>query len=543
MERGDTVSFESIRLDQASAQQSTAAALDAFSSQVDWPSYSEADGALLSIDWQSEHEQKINEECGVFGVWGHPQANQITFYGLHALQHRGQEGAGITTATETTMKNHRGLGLLSQVFENPTDLEALTGERAVGHVRYAIDGTHDDINNMQPMLFNFHDQNISIAHNGNLTNARSLRRQLELRGAVFNSSSDSEILVHLIRQTPAPTFYDKLEASLNQIRGGFNYVILTDDALIGAVDPNCFRPLVIGQMQNGAYIIASETCALHIVGAVFVENVHAGQYVVINDEGYDIRSYTSDTMISLEAMEYIYFARPDSDIAGVNVHSARKTMGRRLAIESPAAESVDMIIGVPNSSLSAATGYAEESGLPYEMGLVKNQYVARTFIEPTQELREQGVRKKLSAVVGVVEGKSVMLVDDSIVRGTTSRRLIQLLREAGASEVHLRITSPPFRFPNYYGIDMSTSSELLAANRTVDEMCEYLGADSLAFLSVEGTIESIGVNFDAPNKGLCMSAFTGEYPAPLCDYKAGLEEHLTPIQQRILKGENVDESQ
>lgn len=489
---------------------------------------------------QLERDRSLNEECGVFGVWGHEDANQIVYYGLHSLQHRGQEGAGITTADDHEFYNFRGHGLLRQAFSNPADLKSLKGNRGIGHVRYSTCGGSNAIHNIQPFLFKFYDQTISLAHNGNVTNAKTLRRQLEQQGAVFHSSSDSEVLVHLLRHSKKETFNERLTDALSQLRGGFNYVILTDDALIGAVDRNSFRPLAIGQMRNGAYVLTSETCALHTIGAKFVGNVHAGQYVIINNEGITYHQYTEDTQIALEVMEYIYFARPDSDIASINVHTARKSMGRRLAQEQPTPQA-DMVVGVPNSSLSAASGYAEASGLPYEMGLIKNQYVARTFIEPTQALREQGVRKKLSAVVGVVEGKSIVLVDDSIVRGTTSKRIIQLLREAGAKEIHLRISSPPFRFPNFYGIDMSTSGELLAANHTLSEMVEYLGCDSLGFLSVEGLIEAVGTKFDAPNKGLCVASFTGEYPADLCDYQSQLDSQLTEIQRKILRGENVDE--
>lgn len=496
-----------------------------------------------SIDeWDStlERHRSINEECGILGVWGHEDANQLVYYGLHSLQHRGQEGAGIATAQGCEFYQFRGIGLLSQVFENAKDLANLKGNRGIGHVRYATCGGANEIVNVQPFLFRFYDENIALAHNGNLTNARSLRKELEQNGAVFHSSSDSEVLIHLIRQSQAGSLQEKIATSLNRLRGGFNYVILTNDCLIGAVDRNCFRPLVIGKLQNGGYVLSSETCALDTVGAEFVANVQAGQYVVINDEGIQYHQYTTDTTVSIEAMEFIYFARPDSDIASINVHSARKALGRILAKEHPTPEA-EMVIGVPNSSLSAASGYAEASGLPYEMGLVKNQYIARTFIAPTQALREQGVRKKLSAVSSVIKGRSIVLVDDSIVRGTTCKRLIQLLRDAGAREIHLRISSPPFRFPNFYGIDMSTSGELLAANHTLAEMKNYLGCDSLAFLSVEGLVEGIGTKFDAPNKGLCLAAFTGEYPAPLCDYQPELDAQLTDIQRRILKGEPVDE--
>lgn len=503
-------------------------------------SYAPTEVFMFEYEYEYEHARSLNEECGIFGVWGHEDANQIVYYGLHSLQHRGQEGAGITTSQGSTFHQHRGIGLLSQVFENPNDLGGLKGNNGIGHVRYATCGGSDDLVNVQPFLFHFHDQNIAIAHNGNITNAKSLRRQLEQNGAVFHATSDSEVLIHLIRQSQAVDFEQKLADSLAQLRGGFNYVILTNDCLIGAVDRNAFRPLTIGQLANGAYVLASETCALDTIGAKFVGNIHAGEYVVINNEGIRTERYTDKTQIAIEAMEYIYFARPDSDIAGINVHAARKEAGKVLAKECPT-PNADMVVGVPNSSLSAASGYAEISGLPYEMGLIKNQYVARTFIAPTQALREQGVRKKLSAVNSVVRGKSIVLVDDSIVRGTTSKRIVQLLRDAGAKEIHLRIASPPIRFPNFYGIDMSTSGELLAANMTLKQMCEFLGCDSLGFLSVQGLIEGIGTKFDAPNKGLCIATFTGEYPAELCDYQAQLEKQLTPIQRKILNGENVDE--
>lgn len=487
-----------------------------------------------------EESGSLHEECGIFGVFGHGNANQLVYYGLHALQHRGQEGAGITTSAGSDFYHYKGNGLLSQVFDTREKLDALKGDRGIGHVRYSTSGASLSLTNVQPFVFHFHDQTISLAHNGNLTNAKSLRKKLEEAGSVFHSSSDSEVLIHLVRTSSRKTFHEKLEDALRQLHGGFNFLILTDDELIGAVDPNSFRPLAVGQLANGAYVLASETCAFHNIGAEFICNVEAGSYVVINDKGMSIHQYTTETQIALESMEFIYFARPDSDIAGINVHSARKNLGRVLAKEQPCSEA-DMVIGVPNSSLSAATGYAEESGLPYELGLIKNQYIQRTFIQPTQELREQGVRRKLSAVKGVVEGKSIVLVDDSIVRGTTSKRLIQLLKEAGAREIHLRISSPPLRFPNFYGIDLSTSSELMAANHTVEEMRQILGCDSLGFMSVEGLIEGIGIHFDAPHRGLCTDVFTGDYPSPLCDYEERFKRQLTPLQKRVLKGENVDD--
>lgn len=460
--------------------------------------------------------KSLNEECGVFGVWGHPDAARVTYFGLHSLQHRGQEGAGIVTNDAGKLNGHRDLGLLAEVFSDERVLQRLTGDAAIGHVRYATAG-NGSVDNIQPFLFKFFDQQIGLAHNGNLTNAKSLRKSLEKAGAIFHSNSDTEILMHLIRRSEEPLFMDRVKEALNQVKGGFAYLLLTENAMIAALDPNGFRPLSIGKMVNGAYVVASETCALEVIGAEFIRDVRPGEVVIIDDAGIQIEQYTQEVQPAICSMEFIYFARPDSNIAGVNVHRARKNMGRRLAQEAPI--EADMVIGVPNSSLSAASGYAEASGIPYELGLVKNQYIARTFIQPTQELREQGVRMKLSAVRGVVEGKRVILVDDSIVRGTTSRRIVQLLKEAGAKEVHVRIGSPPLRYPCFYGIDIQTRKELIAAKYTEAEICEKIEADSLAFLSEDGLIEAIGLDFDAPYSGLCMAYFNGDYPTPLYDYE------------------------
>ena len=477
--------------------------------------------------------RSLNEECGVFGIWGHPEASNVTYFGLHSLQHRGQEGAGIVSKEGTKLRGHRDLGLVSEVFRDKEKLERLVGNSAIGHVRYATSGSNS-IQNIQPFLFHFYDMSVGICHNGNLINAKTLRKELEQQGAIFHSSSDTEVLIHLIRRSKKETFKEQLKESLNTIKGGFTYLVLTENTLYGAVDPNSFRPLAIGKMKNGAYVTASETCALDIVGAEFVCNVGAGELVAINDEGIRIEKYTEDTQVAIAAMEYVYFARPASNIAGINVHSARKRTGRTLAKEQPTPDA-DMVIGVPNSSLSAASGYAEESGLPYEMGLIKNQYVARTFIQPTQELREQGVRMKLSPVRGVVQGKSIVLVDDSIVRGTTCKRIVKMLKEAGAREVHVRIACPPILFPSFYGIDISTTEELISANKTNDEVCEIIGADSLGFLSEQGLIDSIGLNYDAPYSGLCMECYNGDYSAGLYDYEESYVNSMTDIQKEFLK--------
>lgn len=476
--------------------------------------------------------EDIHEECGVFGVWGHQDAARLTYFGLHALQHRGQEGAGIVSNNNGKLHGYRGLGLLTQVFSNEQVMNRLTGNRAIGHVRYATAGS-GSVDNIQPFLFRFHDGDVALAHNGNLTNCTSLRNSLEDKGSIFHSNSDTEILMHLIRHSSKATFMDRLKEALQTVHGGFAYLLLTQDALIGATDPNGFRPLSLGRMKNGAYVLASETCALDIVRAEFIRDIEPGEIIVINDDGYTIEQYTKHVQHAVCSMEFIYFARPDSNIYGINVHSVRKRMGARLAKESPV--EADMVIGVPNSSLSAAAGYAETSGIPNEMGLIKNQYVARTFIQPTQELREQGVRMKLSAVRGVVAGKRVIVIDDSIVRGTTSKRIVQLLREAGAKEVHMRISSPPLKYPCFYGIDIQTTKELIAAKHSVEEIREYIDADSLAFLSLDGLVESIGLKKPAPYGGLCVAYFNGDYPTALDDYGEEFLASLTPEEREQLQ--------
>ena len=467
--------------------------------------------------------KSLNEECGVFGIWGHPDAAKLTYFGLHSLQHRGQEGAGILANDQGTLRRHRDTGLLSEVFRNPLNLEKLTGSSAIGHVRYATAG-EASVDNIQPFLFRFQDTQFGLAHNGNLTNAQSLKSELEKNGAIFSSTSDSEILAHLIRRSHNPSFMGKIKEALNTVKGGFAYLMLFEDKLIAALDPNGFRPLSIGKMSNGALVVSSETCAFEVIGAEWIRDVHPGELVIFDENGITYDRYTDDTQLAICSMEYIYFARPDSNIQGVNVHTARKRMGAQLAREFK--NQADIVVGVPNSSLSAAMGFAEESGLPNEMGLIKNQYVQRTFIQPTQELREQGVRMKLSAVSGVVKGKRVVMIDDSIVRGTTSRRIVKLLKEAGATEVHVAIASPALAYPCFYGIDIQSREELIAANHTVEETCEIIGADSLTYLSVEGLIDSIGIDTDAPNGGLCVAYFDGKYPTPLYDYEERYLESL-----------------
>ena len=471
--------------------------------------------------------KSLNEECGVFGIWGHPQAAQVTYFGLHSLQHRGQEGAGILTNDAGKLIRHRDTGLISEVFKNPANLEKLTGQAAIGHVRYATAG-EASIDNIQPFHFKFYDMEFGLAHNGNLTNTKTLKKELEHNGAIFSSSSDTEILAHLIRCSHNPSFIGKVKEALNTVKGGFAYLLMMEDKLIAALDPNGFRPLSIGKMANGAIVVSSETCAFEVVGAEWIRDVKPGEVVIIDNSGIQYDTYTTDTQLAICSMEYIYFARPDSNIHGVNVHTARKRMGAQLAREFK--HEADIVVGVPNSSLSAAMGFAEESGLPNEMGLIKNQYTQRTFIQPTQELREQGVRMKLSAVSGVVKGKRVVMIDDSIVRGTTSRRIVQLLKEAGATEVHVAIGSPALAYPCFYGIDIQTRRELIAANHSVEETRQIIGADSLTYLSIDGLIDSIGLETDAPNGGLCVAYFDGKYPTPLYDYE---EEYRRSLDEKV----------
>lgn len=467
--------------------------------------------------------KSLNEECGVFGIWGHPQAAQVTYFGLHSLQHRGQEGAGILTNDAGKLIRHRDTGLISEVFKNPANLEKLTGQAAIGHVRYATAG-EASIDNIQPFHFKFYDMEFGLAHNGNLTNTKTLKKELEHNGAIFSSSSDTEILAHLIRRSHNPSFMGKVKEALNTVKGGFAYLLMMEDKLIAALDPNGFRPLSIGKMANGAIVVSSETCAFEVVGAEWIRDVKPGEVVIIDNSGIQYDTYTTDTQLAICSMEYIYFARPDSNIHGVNVHTARKRMGAQLAREFK--HEADIVVGVPNSSLSAAMGFAEESRLPNEMGLIKNQYTQRTFIQPTQELREQGVRMKLSAVSGVVKGKRVVMIDDSIVRGTTSRRIVQLLKEAGATEVHVAIASPPLKYPCFYGIDIQTRRELIAANHSVEETRQIIGADSLTYLSIDGLIDSIGLETNAPNGGLCVAYFDGKYPTPIYDYEKDYRRSL-----------------
>ena len=450
----------------------------------------------------------LHEECGVFGVWGVPNAVEVTYYGLHSLQHRGQEGCGIVTVNEEEqLRRVKGLGLVTEVFNND-NLSTLKGDMAIGHVRYSTAGG-GGIENVQPFMFRHNSGDFALAHNGNLVNSDQLRRYLEDRGSLFQSTSDSEILAHLIKKNPnerkMPRIYPIMEA-LNMIEGAFAFVVMTQRRIYACRDKYGLRPLSLGKLGDG-YVVSSETCAFSTIGAEFIRDIEPGEIVTIDHHGIRSRRYSEYQRHAMCAMEYIYFARPDSDIESMNVHTFRKESGKLLSNESPA--DADIVVGVPDSSLSAAMGYAEASGLPYEMGLIKNKYIGRTFIQPSQEMRDKGVKMKLSPVMSIVSGKRVVLIDDSIVRGTTSLRIVRMLREAGATEVHVRIASPMIKFPCFYGVDISTYDELLCARRTLEEARQKIEADSLAFLS-ESALYEAGKRSD-----LCLACFSGVYPTAL----------------------------
>ena len=443
----------------------------------------------------------------VLGVYGVEHASSIIYYGLHTMQHRGQEGCGMVCVDAAgKMKRHRGMGLVTEVF-NEQKIAALDGTMGVGHVLYTGAASRS-MDNVQPLYFHHGSGDFALAHNGNVVNAEQLKESLEPRGSLFHSHSDAELLAHLIKKDnpDEPRIFSIIEA-LKQMEGAFAFLIMTKNRIYACRDKYGFHPLSIGRLGEG-YVVSSETCAFDTIGAEFVRDIAPGEIVTIDKRGIRSTIYAEECKCKMCAMEYIYFARPDSDIEGCNVHAYRKESGRRLFYEAPA--DADIVVGVPDSSLSAAQGYSEASGLPYEMGLIKNKYVGRTFIQPSQALREKGVRMKLSPVRSIVNGKRVVLVDDSIVRGTTSRRIVNMLREAGATEVHVRIASPTMTHPCFYGVDTSTLEELMLARMNVDEACKAIGADSLAFLSYEATLQSAIGRTD-----MCLACFNGQYPTPI----------------------------
>lgn len=449
----------------------------------------------------------LKEECGVFGVYGHSEAASLSYYGLHALQHRGEESAGLCVSDRNQFHYHRGMGLVKEVFDKDT-LGSLTGDISIGHVRYSTSGD-SRLTNAQPLVFRYRAGELALATNGNIVNAPQIRRELEEAGSIFQTTSDTEVVAHLIARSNKP-LVEAAKDAFRQIVGGFAFMIMTNEQLIVASDPNGLRPITMGRLGE-AYIFASETCALETIGAELVRDVQPGELLILDQHGLIEDRYIEPQRKALCSMEYIYFARPDSDMNGANLHAARKRMGSVMAQESFI--DADLVTGVPDSSISAAIGFAEQTGIPYELGMIKNKYTGRTFIQPSQELREQGVKMKLSAVRRVVEGKRVVMIDDSIVRGTTSRRIVNMLRDAGATEVHVRITSPPFKNPCFYGIDTPDRRELIASTMSIEEMRKELNADSLTFLSFEGLIKAVGGDNSTDYKGgMCMACFDNDYP-------------------------------
>jgi amidophosphoribosyltransferase len=453
---------------------------------------------------QLPDDDHFHDHCGLFGVFGHPDAARLTYLGLYALQHRGQESAGIVTTDGQRLRLEKGMGLVSDVFDEPR-LDNLPGDRAVGHVRYSTAG--DTVAaNAQPIVIDCHRGPIALGHNGNLVNAALLRHELEAAGSIFQSTSDTEVILHLYARSHRERLEDAIAASLSKVMGAFSLLFLTTDALVAARDPWGFRPLVIG-MLDGAYVLASETCALDLIDARYVRDVEPGELIVVDREGMRSFHPFPPEPVRQCVFEHIYFARPDSLVFGRNVLGTRQRLGRQLAREAPA--DADIVVPVPDSGMGAALGYAEESGLPFQWGLIRNHYVGRTFIEPKQSIRSFGVKIKLNPVRTILEGKRVVLIDDSIVRGTTSRKIVKMVREAGAREVHMRISSPPTIGPCYYGIDTPHKSELIASLHEVEEIRERIGADSLAYLSHDGLLAAIG---DAEGQRHCTACFSGRYP-------------------------------
>jgi amidophosphoribosyltransferase len=452
---------------------------------------------------------RFREECGIVGVFGHPEATNLVYLGLYALQHRGQESAGIVSSKDDILISHRGLGLVADVF-NEDIIRKLEGTAAIGHNRYSTSG-QTLLKNTQPFVVEYGRGGLAVAHNGNLVNARELRQRLEERGSIFQSNVDTEVIIHLIATSKGERTVDRIVGALSEVRGAYSLVFLTPREMIAARDPNGFRPLVLGRIKD-AVVVASETCALDLIDAKYEREVEPGEVLRISAAGIEsFRPFPPAPRTSC-VFEYIYFARPDSRVYDRNVYEVRKQLGRQLAIEQPAA--ADIVIPVPDSGVPAALGFSEEAGVPFEMGLIRNHYVGRTFIEPRDAIRHFGVKVKLNAQRDVLAGKRVVVVDDSIVRGTTSRKIVNMVRHAGAREVHMRISSPPTIGSCFYGVDTPTSEELIAHSNSVEAICKFIEADSLGYLSERGMY---GFLNGSDTNGFCAACFTGRYPVPVSD--------------------------
>lgn len=447
---------------------------------------------------------KLHEECGVFGVFGHPDAANLTYLGLYALQHRGQESAGIVSSDGKRLYGEKSMGLVADIF-NEERIKKLPGHTAIGHNRYSTAGGSFAFN-IQPILVNFALGGLAVAHNGNLVNAGILKDELEAYGSIFVTTTDTEVIVHLIAQSRAATLHERIVDALSHVQGSYSLLLITEDEMIAVRDPNGFRPFSLAEL-DGAYVVASETCAFDLIEATYIRDIAPGEMVVISSKGIQSTFPFKPAKPSHCIFEFIYFARPDSMVFGQNVYSIRKEFGRQLARETGI--SADVVIPVPDSGVPAALGYAEEAGIPFDTGLIRNHYVGRTFIEPQQSIRHFGVKIKLNPVKDALRGKRVIVVDDSIVRGTTSKKIIKMIRNAGAAEVHLRISSPPTSYPCFYGIDMPTRQELIASSHSIEEIKKYITADTLGYISMEG-IQKV-VPFPA---NFCAACFDGEYPVP-----------------------------
>jgi amidophosphoribosyltransferase len=459
-------------------------------------------------------EDRLREECGVFGVFGHDDAAALTALGLHALQHRGQEAAGIVTFDGDRFHAERGLGLVSDHFSSEETIGRLKGRAAMGHVRYSTTG-ETILRNVQPLFAELATGGLAVGHNGNITNGLTLRRELIADGAICQSTSDTEVILHLVARSPKQRIIERFIDALRSLEGAYSLVALTNKKLIGARDPLGIRPLVLGKF-SGAYVLASETCALDIIGAKFIREIENGEVVVITEDGLESLHPFAKLTPRPCIFEYIYFSRPDSVLGGRSIYDVRKQMGRQLAIESPA--EADVVIPVPDSGVPAALGYSGQSGIPFELGIIRNHYVGRTFIEPTQQIRALGVKLKHNANRQAIAGKRVLLVDDSIVRGTTSVKIVRMMYEAGAKEVHMRVASPPITHPDFYGIDTPEQQHLLAATHSLEEMRDFIGVTSLAFLSVDGIYRAVGLpGRDPLRPQFTDHCFTGDYPTPLTD--------------------------
>ncbi len=465
-------------------------------------------GRLLKSVPKAIPFDKLHEECGIIGVYGHPEAAKLAYLGLYALQHRGQESAGITASDGAALRSHKSMGQISEIFTEPV-LESLVGALAIGHTRYSTAGDTSLVN-AQPLSVDCNKGLLAVGHNGNLVNAQVIRRRLEKRGSIFQTTSDTEVILHLIAESRCRSLLEALSEALQQVEGAYSIVLLTRDRLIAARDPRGFRPLCMGRLEGGV-IFASETCAFDLIGARYEGEVEPAEMVVADAGGVKRMRFTAALPRQHCVFEHVYFSRPDSVVFGRPVHESREMLGRLLAREAPA--DADIVVPVPDSGLAAALGFASESGLPLKFGLIRNHYVGRTFIEPQQSIRDFGVKLKLNPVRNILHGQRVALVDDSIVRGTTSRKIVRLIREAGARQVHLRVSCPPTISPCYYGVDTPTERELIAANHTVEEIRDFVNADSLAYLSLEGLRKAVGDD----DRRYCNACYTGKYPTALVD--------------------------